>query len=284
MILDAHTHIFPPQIRENRRAYFEGEEDFRLLYSHPKARLIGAFELISYLDECHIAAACTFGFSWNSGEITRVSNDYVLDAAARFQGRIFPFACVNPLAGSSGLKEAERCLAAGARGLGEIATYGAGLGPQVCEAIAPLAELCREAGVPLVLHTNEPVGHAYPGKARMEISEVYELIRSCPHTTWILAHWGGGLFVYHLLKREADEVLRHVYYDTAAGPYLYKPAIYRRFAEIVGSDRLVFGSDYPLLGLPRYREDMETAGFTAAQADAALGDNLARLLGLEEVS
>jgi len=280
MILDAHTHLCPPEIRGDRESYFAGEDDFRLLYQSPKARLVGATDLVAYLDENGIDAACAFGFPWNRPETTRLGNDYALDAAWRFPGRILPFACVNPLAGPEAVREADRCLAAGARGLGEIATYGAGLGAEVRRALGPLAELCREAGVPLLLHTNEPVGHAYPGKARMEPSEVYELVREHPETRWILAHWGGGLFIYQLLRKEADEVLRHVYYDTAAGPLLYKPQVYRHAADSAGADRLLFGSDYPLLGLARYRADMATAGLSAAETDAVLGGNLARLLGL----
>lgn len=281
MIIDGHTHICPPEIRRRREAFFPGEPNFRLLYADPQARLIGATELVDYLDREGIGAACAFGFPWVSADTTRLGNDYVLEAAGRFPGRVLPFSCVNPLLGGAALREAERCLAAGARGLGEIATYAEGLGPEVRRAIAPLAELCREAGVPLLLHTNEPVGHAYPGKSPMELSQVYGLVKAHPGTRWLLAHWGGGLFVYHLLKKEAEEVLRDVYYDTAAGPYLYKPAVYRRVIEIAGAGRLVFGSDYPLLGLSRYRRDAQEAGLDDGEMAEVFGENLARVLGFE---
>ncbi len=278
MILDAHTHLCPPEIRADRAAFFPGEDDFRLLYADPRARLAGASDLVAYLDESGIRAACAFGFPWNDDGHTRLCNDYVLDASRRFPGRILPLACVNPLRGPAAAREAERCLAAGARGLGEIATYGAGLGPEVRAALDPLAELCREAGVPLLLHTNEPVGHDYPGKSRIEPSDVYALVRDHPGTRWILAHWGGGLFVYYLLKKEAPEVLRNVWYDTAAGPYLYRPAAYRTALDAAGPDRLVFGSDFPLLGLDRYRRDAEAAGLSADELAAVFGRNLARVL------
>ena len=38
-----------------------------------------------------------------------------------------------------------------------------------------------------------------------------------------MAHWGGGLPFYGLMKKEGPEVLRRVYFDTAASPYLYRP-------------------------------------------------------------
>lgn len=280
MVLDGHTHLCPPEVRGRREAFFDGEEDFRLLYEDPGARLVGAEELVAYLDEAGIDGACAFGFSWRRAETARLTNDYCLDAARRFPGRVFPFACVNPLAGAEALREAERCLAAGARGLGEIAVYGEGLGPEVRRALAPLAELCREAGVPLLLHTNEPVGHAYPGKSPMELSQIYALVAEHPGTRWILAHCGGGLFAYYLLKRQVDDVLRNCWFDTAAAPYLYKPELYRRFLDVAGPGRLVFGSDFPLLGLPRYLADVDRAGLTEAERRGLLGDNLAGLLGL----
>ena len=282
MVLDAHTHIFPPEVRADRGKFFSVEEEFSLLYRDPRSRLVGAEDLVAYLDRNGIQAACTFGFPWRDAERARRGNDYVLDAARRFPDRILPLGCVNPLEGGGALREAERCLAAGACGLGELATYAAGLGPEVRKALGPFAELCREAGVPLLLHANEPVGHEYAGKATMGPSDLYELVRAYASTTWVLANWGGGLFVYHLLRKDADEVLRNVYYDTAAGPYLYKPAAYRAALCAAGADRLIFGSDYPLLELPRYRADMDASGLTADERAGVLGGNLARILGWQQ--
>ncbi|MBI5444969.1 MAG: amidohydrolase family protein [Deltaproteobacteria bacterium] len=279
-MLDCHTHIFPPEIAARREEYFGGEPDFQLLYADPKSSLAGAEELVEYLRSDGLDAACAFGFPWRSAALAQLCNEYVLDAARRFPGAIVPFGCVHPLGGTAALREAERCLSLGARGLGELATYGEGLGESVRRSLAPLAELCREAGVPLLLHTNEPVGHAYPGKSRMEPSEIYALVRAHPQTPWILAHWGGGLFAYELMKKEVREVLRNAYFDTAAGPYLYEPAIYRSFLEIAGRDRLLFGSDFPLLRLPRYARDLDAAGVREEERAAVLGGNLARLLGL----
>ena len=51
MIIDFHTHIFPPEIRQDRNACFTSEEAFYRLYSDPKACMIGARELIDTMDE-----------------------------------------------------------------------------------------------------------------------------------------------------------------------------------------------------------------------------------------
>ena len=64
----------------------------------------------------------------------------------------------------------------------------------------------------------------YPGKAALSLAGPYQAIKAFPEITWILAHWGGGLPFYGLMKKEAPEVLRNVYFDTAASPYIYRPA------------------------------------------------------------
>lgn len=278
MVLDCHTHIFPPEVRDRRGEHLSGEANFQLLYEDPRSKIVAADELVAHLDQCSIDGACTFAFPWNDPGRTRLCNDYCLDSARRFPGRLIPFACVNPLAPGS-LSEVDRCLADGARGVGELATYGEGLGPDVRDALGPIAELCGEAGVPVLLHTNESVGHEYAGKCRMELSEIYALVKGHPNTVWILAHWGAGLFASLLLRKEVDDVLRNCYFDTSAGPFLYKPSVYRHAIDIAGPERLIFGSDYPLLGLPRYLKDMAEAGLSEAEEAAVLGGNLAKLLG-----
>jgi predicted TIM-barrel fold metal-dependent hydrolase len=75
--------------------------------------------------------------------------------------------------------------------------------------------------------------------------------------------------------------LRNVYYDTAASPYIYRPVIYRVVAEMVGPEKILFGSDYPLLGLQRYLADMEEAGLPEDWKEMILGKNLARLMNWE---
>jgi uncharacterized protein len=144
--------------------------------------------------------------------------------------------------------------------------------------LTPLAELSQHFGAPLMLHLNDPVGASYPGKAAIRLDAVYGLIRKFPEVTWILAHWGGGLPFYGLLKKEAPEVFRRVYFDTAASPYLYRSAIYRLAAEMVGPEKILFGSDYPLLPPQRYVEEMEEANLPEDWREMILGKNLARVL------
>ena len=132
MIIDCHTHIFPPFIRDDREPFLQADPAFRLLYSSAKAKLVGAAALIEQMDRSGVDLTVIFGFPWSDPELTRRHNDYVGEAASRFSNRLLPFVCVNPRI-SKAPAEVERCLASGMRGVGELAFYTEVLDPTIVD-------------------------------------------------------------------------------------------------------------------------------------------------------
>ncbi len=279
MRIDAHTHIFPPEVVRDRNALFHCEPAFRLLYSSPRSRIAVADDLLRAMDEDEIDRSVTAGFPWQNGEQARKHNDYILESCAAHPDRIIPLACVDPLRPYA-FQEAERCLDSGAAGLGEIAIYGSCTVEVGLHAMEGLVSLCRSKGSVLLVHANEPVGHSYPGKAPMGLEFFYQLAQMARGVTLILAHWGGGLGFYETLKKETRQVPAGVYYDTAASPFLYEPSIYALMCRIVGVEKILMGSDFPLLKPHRYREEMQAADLSEAQRKAMEGLNAARIFNL----
>ncbi|VBB45545.1 Amidohydrolase family protein [uncultured Desulfatiglans sp.] len=277
-MIDFHTHLFPPEFARDRIPLFEGEDGFRILYESPKARLVGAEEIIQAMDEGGIRKSVIFGFPWERETLYKTHNDYIVDAVRRYPDRLIGFACFSPTAPGAA-REAERCLAAGLRGIGELAVYGGGLTGAVTRGLSEVMEICRAHDAPLLMHVNEPVGHSYPGKAPMTLAEVYTFVAAYPENRIVLAHWGGGIFFYALMKKEVRERLANVWFDTAASPYLYEPAIYRIAGEIIGYDRILLGSDYPLLKPSRYLTEMKAAGLSDEALQWVTGGNAADVLG-----
>lgn len=279
MRVDVHTHVFPPDIVRDRSHFFDREPAFRLLYDSPGARLATAEDLMNTMEECGIDCAVTFGFPWENMELARRHNDYVLDSAAGCAPRLLPLCCVQPLQRGASA-EARRCLEAGARGLGELAVYASCDEKNALACFQDLVDCCRDFSGVMMVHANEPVGHYYPGKAPLGIEFFYALARLAGGMPLILAHWGGGLCFYELLKREVNDVMASVFYDTAASPLLYRAGIYRIMVEIVGAERILMGSDFPLLSPGRYFNEMNEAGLTVEALDAITGKNAAGLFGL----
>ncbi len=279
MIIDFHTHVFPPGFRDDRSALFAGEPAFQTLYDSPGSTLTGVRDLIRNMDEEGVDKSVIFGFPWEDEVRFKKHNDYIIESVQRHPDRLIGFCCFS-IRSPHGLREAERCLDAGLAGVGELAVYGSGLTLAVTRTLKNVMSLCLERDVPVLLHVNEPVGHQYPGKSPIRLHQIYRLLKTYSSNRIVLAHWGGGLFFYALMKKEVRDVLSHTWFDTAASPYLYRPAVYSIAGNVVGFDKILFGSDYPLLRPKRYIQEMTAAGLDSHCIDQILGANAARLLGL----
>ncbi len=120
----------------------------------------------------------------------------------------------------------------------------------------------------------------YPGKTPNSLSQIYELIKRFPDNVIILAHWGGGLFFYMLLKKEVSETLANVYFDTAASPFLYTPEIYQVAEQVAGAEKILWGTDYPLIKPDRYFREIEKSGISETGKKQMMGENTARLFSM----
>ena len=279
MIIDFHTHLFPPQFSGNRTSFFEGEPAFEAIYHSPQSKVIGVEELITSMDKEGVDKSVVFGFPWEKAENFRRHNDYIIESVEKYPDRLIGFCCFSPLS-STGPEEVNRCINSGISGVGELAVYASGLNAEVIEGLKEVMTICSNFDLPLLLHTNESVGHQYSGKAPMTLREIYMMIKTYPANRIVLAHWGGGLFFYALMKKEVREVLKNVWFDTAASPFLYTPEIYRVAGEIIGFDKILFGTDYPLIRPERYLKEMALAGLSPQNIDKVKGLNAARLLRL----
>jgi uncharacterized protein len=277
MIIDSHTHIFPVEIRDKREDFFHGEAAFKLLYSVPGSKLAGAEELIRNMDNEGVGKSVVFGFPWKTKDYFKRNNDYILNVVERYKDRLIGFSTFFPLA-KDAEKELERCLKSGLSGVGELAFYTSALSKNTIKAFEPIAEIAQKSDVPILLHTNEPVGHYYHGKTTMTLKEIYDFLQYFSDNKIILAHWGGGIFIYYLMKKVVKGVLKNTWFDTAASPYLYDKAIYSISTEIVGFDKILFGSDFPLIKPSRYFKEMKDAGLSKDAIGTICGENAASLL------
>jgi len=275
MIVDAHTHILPPEIISERQAYMAADRWFGLLYASPRSRLASAPDLVRSMDRAEIDASVAFGFGFRDGEACRRCNDYVLEASIRWPDRILPFAVVSPAEGQAALVEAERCLGAGALGIGELMPDGQGFA--LGDALEPLCALLEGRDVPLLLHINERVGHAYAGKGQLGPQEAYALAEGHPGLRLILAHWGGGLPFYELMP-SARNALANVWYDTAASPLLYDDRILGQVMSWAPR-KVLFGTDFPLLTQRRFVQRVLGQGLATEQLQQLMAGNLADALG-----
>jgi predicted TIM-barrel fold metal-dependent hydrolase len=280
MIIDFHTHILPPGVKENRHKYIDSDTGFAILYSSPGAKIATADELIAGMDKDGVDISVVLNYGWATHELCVETNDYIMEAVARYPRRLVGFCAVPFQSFEAALKEIERCARGGMRGVGEIRPEMQLLDLKDEELMKPLIEVITRHNLILLTHASEPVGHQYPGKGSITPDILYPLITGFPDLTLVCAHWGGGLPFYDLMP-EVKRAMGNVYFDTAASPFLYSPQIYNRVIQLIGADKILFGSDYPLLRQSRLIKEINSLDLPGETKQLILSGNAMRLLGIK---
>ncbi|MDR1039026.1 MAG: amidohydrolase [Deltaproteobacteria bacterium] len=279
MRIDVHIHLSPPYVLNDRKAALQGEPGLELLYAEGSARMAGTSELLRDMDEGGVDKALVGGFPFREEGNARRFNGWILEECARHPGRLYAMAAFDPRAPFAE-SHARWFLEQGGFGLGELCVYDEGLPDPVLDRLEALCQIASEHGAPVLVHVNEPVGHAYPGKAPIEISQIDSLVRRSRGARLILAHFGGGLPFFASLRKQVKESLANVRFDTAAMPYLYSPAALKAAAGFLGASSFLFGSDYPLLKTARYERYFSEAGLDAEETGLIFGEAAREFLGL----
>ena len=280
MIIDFHTHVFPPQIKKHRSKYIDSDPCFAILYSEKNAKLATADELVASMDKAGIDISVIVNIGWTTHELCVETNDYILESIARYPRRLIGFCSVQPLSYEAAITEVERCAKAGIRGVGEIRPDIQLFDLMDDEAIKPLIEVIKKHKLILLTHASEPVGHTYPGKGAITPEILYPFITNHPDLTIVCAHWGGGLPFYTLMP-EVKKAMNNVFFDTAASPLLFNPQVYAQVIQMVGAEKILFGSDYPLLAQSRLLDEIKALDLPEETRDLILAGNARRLLGIK---
>jgi predicted TIM-barrel fold metal-dependent hydrolase len=277
VIIDFHTHIFSPDVRDKREDYLKRDPTFAEMYADPKAKIATGEELLASMDYAGVNVSVALGFAWRDHELCVRHNDYLLEAAVKSNGRIVAFCTVN-MAADEAAGEIARCASAGAKGVGELRPESQHWDLNG-EPGAQLAGLAREHGLVLLFHVTEVGGHEYAGKEGLQLGAFYRFAMQHTEITIVGAHLAGGL---PFAMPEVPQVSLTALADTAARRFLYPDSAYRDIIDRWGARRLLLGSDYPLVTQATQVEDVRTNLRRGAERDLVLGGNGARLLGLSK--
>jgi uncharacterized protein len=258
-IIDAHTH---PMLDNESQIVSE---------PHPPE----AYRALARGSRISRAAAITIA---HSGELdrTRARNDAVLKLAENSGGFFYPVCSVHPADGAAAAEEIDRVAAAGAAWLK--------LHPTTQEfdvadpAVATVVHKSTERGLPVLFDAYSPWDANQPGK-------FVNLAMEVPAARLILAHAHGPgfpqLLLYDILRRY-PWWRRNVWVDiSVTGALLAGGPFAEQFAWVLrklGTDRVLFGSDYPVDEPQAAVRAVTSLGFTDEEQAAILYDNAAALL------
>jgi uncharacterized protein len=214
----------------------------------------------------------------------RISNEEVAEGCSRHPDVLIPFASIDPFKGRAGVREARRLVSDhGVRGF-KFHPSVQGFAPDDRMAY-PLYEVIQELGVPALFHTGQTgIGAGVPGGGgiRLKYSDpmlVDDVAVDFPDLRIILAH---PSFPW---QDEALAVATHkpyVYIDLSGWSPKYFPPQLVRYANSLLQDKVLFGSDYPVITPDRWLKDFAALDIKPEVRPKILKENAARLLGLDK--
>ncbi len=296
MIIDAHTHAFPPRVIAARAEIAPDEPAFAEIYGSGDAAMATADDVLASMDAAGIERSVVCNFAWRSEALVEETNAYLLEAASKSAGRLIPFVSVHgggrraarraatrrrrprreamTRARRSGRSRRRARAASGSYGRSRAATTWRTATRRICWRGHRRRTTCRcwcTRASRWVTRTRA----RQAGRSR----RIEAFARAASGVTVIAAHWGGGLPFFALMP-EVREALENVYFDTAASHLLYDAKVYRTVIDLVGADKVLFGSDFPLTSQAKALERTRAAELSATELDAVCGGNAARVLGL----
>jgi predicted TIM-barrel fold metal-dependent hydrolase len=227
-------------------------------------------------------AFVVFTVDGEKGASRRVTNEEIAELAHKEGDVAIPFASVNPHRGAEGVREARRLIK-------DFAVKGFKFHPSVQEfypndRIAyPLYEAIAEAKLPALFHTGQTgVGAGTPGGGGIRLKYSNPLLlddvaADFPDMPLILAH---PSFPW---QEEALSVATHkpqVYIDLSGWSPKYFPPILVQYANTLLKDRILFGSDYPVISPEKWLEEFDKLPIKPEVRPLIMKDNAAKLLGL----
>ncbi|WP_030254987.1 amidohydrolase family protein [Streptomyces violens] len=211
-----------------------------------------------------------------------VPNEEVAEAAAENSDVLIPFASLDPHRGKAAVKQARRLVE-------EYGVRGFKFHPSI-QAFFPndrlaygLYEVIEETGAIALFHTGQTgIGAGVPGGGGIRLKysnplHVDDVAADFPHLKIILAH---PSFPW---QDEALAVATHkpgVHIDLSGWSPKYFPPQLVQYANTLLKDKVLFGSDYPVLTPDRWLADFAKLEIKDAVRPKILKENAARLLGL----
>ena len=212
----------------------------------------------------------------------RIPNEEIAEAAQQNQDMMIAFASIDPHKGKMGAREARRLVEEhGVKGFKFHPTV-QGFYPQDKMAW-PIYEVVAEFGMPAIFHSGHSgigSGMRCGGGLRLEYSNPMHLddvAIAFPDMQIVIAHpsWPW--------QDEALSVAMHkpnVWIDLSGWSPKYFPPQLVQYANTLLKDRVLFGSDYPLITPDRWLKDFAEAGFRDEVKPLILKENAVRLMRL----
>jgi predicted TIM-barrel fold metal-dependent hydrolase len=228
-------------------------------------------------------AFVVFTVDGEKGASRKITNEEIAELAHQHSDVAIPFASVSPHRGADGVRLARKLIS-------DYGVKGFKFHPQVQDFMPndrmayPLYEAIAEAKLPALFHTGQTgvgAGTRAGGGIRLKYGNpmlIDDVAVDFPDMPIILAH---PSFPW---QEEALSVATHkpqVYIDLSGWSPKYFPPILVQYANTLLKDKILFGSDYPVIAPEKWIAEFEKLPIKPEVRPLIMKHNAARLLGLK---
>jgi hypothetical protein len=72
--------------------------------------------------------------------------------------------------------------------------------------------------------------------------------------------------------------MKNTYVDSSASPYLYTPDVFTHVTNLIGAEKILFGSDFPLMPPSKVLKQLNAVDMSATEKELILHGNAEGLL------
>jgi len=279
--IDVHTHAWKSALRPEDAPSESQEAMGRYFRYQPQHQTVPE---MAQMYRALKMAFVVFTVDGEKGVGRNVTNEEIAELAHRNSDVAIPFASINPHRGAEGVREARRLVR-------DFGVKGFKFHPSVQQFYPndpmayPLYEAIAEARLPALFHTGQTgvgAGTRGGGGIRLKYSNpmlLDDVAADFPDMPIILAH---PSFPW---QDEALSVATHkpqVYIDLSGWSPKYFSPLLVQYANTLLKDKVLFGTDYPVMSPERWLADFEKIGIKPEVRPLIMKENAARLLRLRE--
>ncbi len=277
--IDVHTHAWKSALRVGDAPTQSQEAMGRYFRYQPQHQTVP--EMAEMYRKLNMAFV-VFTVDGEQGASRNITNEEIAELAHQHADVAIPFASINPHRGADGVRMAKRLIR-------EYNVKGFKFHPSVQQFFPndpmayPLYEAIAEARLPALFHTGQTgvgAGTRGGGGIRLKYSHpvlLDDVAADFPEMPIVLAH---PSFPW---QEEALSVATHkpqVYIDLSGWSPKYFPPILVQYANTLLKDKILFGSDYPVMSPERWMAEFERLPIKPEVRPLILKENAAKLLGL----
>lgn len=262
-IIDAHCHVFPDRIA------MLATQNTKNFYDIPYTAYLGS--ACSLLEQCEETGVekCVISIVATSPNQPKKLNEFSAQQAQEHPDRFIALGGLHPE--SAHIEEDFEYLL-------ELGLKGVKLHPDIqgfkadCDGYKEIYHLCSQSGIPILIHTGDS---RYDNSNPNRIAKILE---EFPHLTVIGAHFGGWS-----LWEEATEKLykyENFFVDTCSSAYLLSDTTMKRIINKYGTDKVIFGTDYPIWKQEDEIKRIMSLGFSDDDLEKIFCKNIEKLLNI----